>query len=147
MAPNKKSKAKSPRAAGAGASETSEEGEVLLPHHDENEHLQHENDRPRKSCLYKMFATFSLFSTIVSLLLLATEIATAFVIQAVFIQYVLRAYIVIFCILFVSAELQIQCFLTRCPAFANWFNRGFLYTLIGVVVMEESFATIGQAYP
>lgn len=113
-----------------------------LVHHEEEE-----DERPRKPIMYRFFAAFSGFAAIVSLSMLALQVASGFVIRGVFAQYLLRVYVGLFCAMFALAEFQADFFLRRAPAFASWFQRGFLYTLIGAVVIEESFATIGQAYP
>ena len=53
----------------------------------------------------------------------------------------------IFCILFLMSELRVEFFLDRAGSFRSWFQRGFLYTWVGVMGMEESVSALGQAYP
>jgi len=109
---------------------------------------EQEEQRPHKPCGYRFFMVFSGTATVVSLLMFGTQIASCLVIpNEHFVQYLLRVYVMVLCVAFVLAECQVGFFLRRVPAFASWFHRGFLYSLVGVVVMEESFATIGQAFP
>jgi len=109
---------------------------------------EEQHRRVRKSILFKVFAAFSGLASVVSLLMLLAQIASfALFDKPNFIEGVLRVYVTAFCIFFVLSELQCNWFLSRTPAFASWFHRGFLYTLIGVIGMEQAFATIGKAYP
>jgi len=107
-----------------------------------------ETRRPRKPCVYAVLKTFSLVAVAVSSTVFVLQILSSYVVrEGMFAQYLIRFYISILCVMFVLSELGVEIFLNWCPAMEGWFNRGFLYTLVGVIVVEESFATLGQAYP
>jgi hypothetical protein len=58
----------------------------------------------------------------------------------------------IVCLLLIAAEWEIT-ILPDClspsnnEAYRNWFYRGFQYTFVGVIGLEEAFATLGHRYP
>lgn len=105
------------------------------------------NHGPRTSLLYKLFMVISATATLTSSLILVSQVASLIVLQGLFIQHVLRIYLIVFSLMFILAELQVQFFLDRATYFKNWFHRGFLYTFVAVISMEESKAALGQAYP
>ncbi|KAK1734200.1 hypothetical protein QTG54_015203 [Skeletonema marinoi] len=53
-------------------------------------------------------------------------------------QYFVRVYLIIFCASFILLESRIP--LLRRPAHDNWILRGFMYTFIGIIGMEQDVA-------
>jgi hypothetical protein len=110
-----------------------------------------EGDSPcpsRETWLCRFFVAVSAMSALASALLLLAQVASLFAFASLwFIQLVLRLYVVLFCIMFLLAELQVSVFLERAGAFRSWFHRGFLYSMVGVIGLEESKAALGEAYP
>lgn len=89
----------------------------------------------------------SAFASFVSGLMLLTQGMTFVILSSNWIQVILRVYVITFCVMFILAELQVQYFLKHVQAFKNWFHRGFLYSFMGVISMEESVASLGQQFP
>jgi hypothetical protein len=121
---------------------------------DEIDGLSSENDEEdqeacsREAWLLRFFALVSLSAAVASALLLLSQVASVIVFANLgSIQLLLRAYVAIFCAMFLLSELHVEFFLDRAPSFKRWFQRGFLYTWVGVMGMEESVAALGQAYP
>jgi len=105
------------------------------------------SSRPEKSFIYKVFAVISSAACLFSAVMLLTQISSYMIIRGNVIQHVLRVYLIVFCLCFILAELQFGFFYRILPAFANWFHRGFLYTFVGVISMEQAIAALGLTYP
>jgi hypothetical protein len=56
--------------------------------------------------------------------------------DAAWLQSILRVYVVLFCLLFISSELQLEDYIFCLPACRSWFSRGALYTFISVICFE-----------
>jgi cytochrome c biogenesis protein CcdA len=67
--------------------------------------------------------------------------------KGMIIQHLLRVYVLIFCIMFILAELQFEQFLKLVPPLKNWIYRGFLYSFVGIIGVEESYAALAEEYP
>lgn len=59
-------------------------------------------------------------------------------------QVALRAYIVFFSFWFLLGELEVSMFLKSFTSISNWISRGFLYTFIGTITMEQHKAMIAD---
>jgi hypothetical protein len=107
---------------------------------------------PRRSCLFRAFLFIRFLSTLVSVAFFATQIGLWLLVPGIFVQRLLRAYLMIVCLLLIAAEWEIT-ILPDClspsnnEAYRNWFYRGFQYTFVGVIGLEEAFATLGHRYP
>lgn len=67
--------------------------------------------------------------------------------KGVIIQHILRVYVLVFCTMFLLAELQFDQFLKLVPPMKNWIYRGFLYSFVGIIGIEESYAALAEEYP
>jgi hypothetical protein len=67
--------------------------------------------------------------------------------KGVIIQYILRFYVLVFCTMFLLAELQFEQFLRLVPPMNNWIYRGFLYSFVGIIGIEQSYAALAEEYP
>lgn len=104
-------------------------------------------DIPKKSIAYKVFLIVSSIAVLFSGLMTVAQILTFAIMGGNFIQSVLRVYILAFCIMFMFAELQFEFLFKVVPPMRNWIYRGFLYSFVGVVGVEEAFATLAEEYP
>jgi hypothetical protein len=113
----------------------------------ENEETE-QQDCSRDAWLIRFFSLVSFSAAVASAVLLLSQLASVLVFSDLgLIQTMLRAYVTILCIMFLLAEMRVELFLDRAASFRSWFQRGFLYTWVGVMGMEESVAALGQAYP
>jgi hypothetical protein len=136
-------------------------GPIPIDEGDDDEDLDRSNDgeslendeEDREACsreawLLRFFSLVSISATVASALLLLSQVASVLVLANLgSIQLLLRAYVAIFCAMFLLSELHVEFFQDRAASFKSWFQRGFLYTWVGVMGMEESVAALGQAYP
>jgi hypothetical protein len=49
--------------------------------------------------------------------------------------------------MFILAELQFERFLKLVPPMNNWIYRGFLYSFVGIIGVEQSYAALAEEYP
>jgi hypothetical protein len=113
----------------------------------ENEEAE-QQDCSRDAWLLRFFSLVSALAAVASVVLLLSQLASVLVFSDLgLIQTLLRAYVAVFCVLFLLAEMRVELFLDRAASFQSWFQRGFLYTWVGVMGVEESVAALGQAYP
>ena len=95
-----------------------------------------------------MFSVIGALAVLIAgLEILAQVLTFAILKKGNIIQIVLRAYILLFSVFFILAELRIEVFLRFVPSLHNWINRGFLYTFVGVIGVEESYASLAEQYP
>ena len=59
-----------------------------------------------------------------------------------FLQFSLRLYILIFCLVFLLVELDWPPQIMRNLPTSNWLMRGWIYSFLGLVGMEEAFAVL-----
>ena len=106
---------------------------------------------PPRSWGYSLFVIFSSLCVLVTgMMVLAQVTNLAFLGNANkggIIQDVLRVYTLLFCVMFILSELRFEQFLKLVPPLKNWFYRGFLYSFVGVIGVEESYAALAEEYP
>jgi len=94
-----------------------------------------------------MFSVIEALAILVSGLQILAQVVTFAILKGNFIQLLLRAYVVLFSVLFILAELRFDWFLKFAPSLKSWINRGFLYSFVGVIGVEESYASLAEQYP
>jgi hypothetical protein len=105
---------------------------------------------PPKSCLYTVFVIFSALAVLVTGMMVLSQILNVAILEStkgVIIQQILRVYVLVFCTMFILAELQFEQFLRLVPPMKNWIYRGFLYSFVGIIGIEESYAALAEEYP
>lgn len=105
---------------------------------------------PPRSCLYTLFVIFSSLAVFITGMMVLAQILNVAILKStkgVIIQHILRVYVLVFCIMFILAELQFERFLKLVPSMKNWMYRGFLYSFVGIIGIEESYAALAEEYP
>lgn len=104
-------------------------------------HRPHDNP-----CLY-IFHIFSAIAVMSSTCLIATQIipivwlANHNQVSENLLTLGLKSYITLFCVMFVVVEADLKVPLIRSsPLMQNYFSRGFIYSFIGLVCVEESYS-------
>ncbi|EEC49571.1 predicted protein [Phaeodactylum tricornutum CCAP 1055/1] len=152
MAKASSSRTENPRSSTKEPSENPQEttgllsGQTKQPSHAVEANYSGEDLNPQ-SLGYKIFTVISTVAIIVAVLEILAQSITFAIHGGVFVQHILRFYILFFCILFICAELQLQTVTSYVPFLKSWIYRGFLYTFVGVIGVEESYATLAQTYP
>jgi hypothetical protein len=111
-----------------------------------------QRQQPRRSCLFRTFLLIRFVSTLITLAFLVSQIGLWVLVPGLVVQKILRSYIIAICIILLAAEWEVKIlpdFLSPSnnEAYKNWFYRGFQYSFIGVIGLEESYATLGHNYP
>jgi hypothetical protein len=105
---------------------------------------------PPRSCLYTVFVIFSALAVLVTGMMVLSQILNVAILKSTkgaIIQQILRVYVLVFCTMFILAELQFEQFLRLVPPMKNWIYRGFLYSFVGIIGIEESYAALAEKYP
>jgi hypothetical protein len=99
---------------------------------------------PMKNFLLHFFHWFEAITILSCLGVLTTQILPIIIVPAHelgFLQIVLRSYVSLFSIIFILVELRVPfTFLKKSHILQTYFSRGFLYTFLGVVGMEEAYS-------
>lgn len=139
-------------------SQTDIDTEFQLVDHEENclALLREDMEFPR-SAAHRFFIAVSTASG-VSAALLAIGLVAGLVLQEMddFLQYILRLYIIGFCVLIIMNELRWTTFTRESRLLSNWVSRGILYSFVGLTAVEQnkvssarssmSFAVFGLMY-
>jgi hypothetical protein len=109
-----------------------------------------QENEPVGPCCYNCFKYFHMITALVpAFMMVAQIVAWIFVPSTGYMEMILRSYVIVFCILFIQAELRIgaQSGIINITPLNNWMYRGFLYTFVGIIGTEMSLAALGQFYP
>eukprot|EP00544_Gedaniella_sp_CCMP2646_P004728 CAMPEP_0202481106 /NCGR_PEP_ID=MMETSP1361-20130828/831_1 /ASSEMBLY_ACC=CAM_ASM_000849 /TAXON_ID=210615 /ORGANISM="Staurosira complex sp., Strain CCMP2646" /LENGTH=279 /DNA_ID=CAMNT_0049108599 /DNA_START=97 /DNA_END=936 /DNA_ORIENTATION=+ len=102
-------------------------------------------NRPHRPCCLHIFIFIEIVAILASLNLLITEIIPIIIAPPSKIGYLslaLRCYLSCFCLVFISVELEIPVpFIKDSQIFNNWISRGFLYSFVGLIGMEEAYSS------
>lgn len=101
-----------------------------------------ENNRmmpPRRNLCHMIFVFISLVAVVSSSCMALSQVLTIAVCEVTRLQLLLRVYIFVFCLIFILTELEVEV-MKNVPTFKNWILRGFVYSFIGVVGVEESYS-------
>ena len=118
----------------------------------ENREGSPQRPMPPRSCLFRTFLLIRIVTSVVTLVFLLSQIGLWVLVPGIAIQKILRSYVILFCIILMAAEWDLKVlpdFLSPSnnEAYKNWFYRGFQYSFIAVIGLEESYATLGHSYP
>ena len=91
---------------------------------------------PRQSILQVFFHVVRIVAVMDSLLMTLCQCIVFARDDSAWLQGVLRVYVILFCFLFISSELQLEDKIGCIPAARNWMSRGFLYSFIAVIGYE-----------
>mmetsp|Transcript_21165 Transcript_21165/g.45853 ORF Transcript_21165/g.45853 Transcript_21165/m.45853 type:complete len:336 (-) Transcript_21165:109-1116(-) len=98
---------------------------------------------PRKSMCHLMFDGLRYLGILASCMMLVVQVVPLVsrlgVEEGNWLQMAVRIYLIIFCTVFILLELRLP-FLQRFFTGLNWILRGFLYTFIGLIGMEQDLA-------
>ncbi|KAL7525617.1 hypothetical protein ACHAWF_003819, partial [Thalassiosira exigua] len=100
------------------------------------------NDGPQKSCFHLLFDAVRYLAVLASFLMFAQQAVPLLVLrkESTWLQIAVRSYLAIFCLSFMIAESRIP-FLKRISSpHDGWVLRGFLYSFVGLVGMEQDIA-------
>lgn len=99
---------------------------------------------PMKHCMLHFFHWLEALAIISCLGVLTTQILPLVVFplsELGFLQCVLRIYVSLFSVIFILVELRLPLgFLQKSHLLQTYFSRGFLYTFLGVIGMEEAYS-------
>lgn len=98
--------------------------------------------RPHRTCCHRIFNLITFIAVVTLICLLLTQALPLFFVKGVSVlQYTLRCYVSIFCLIFILTELDAPLnFLRSSKSLQNWISRGFLYSFVGLIGAEESLA-------
>jgi hypothetical protein len=133
-----------------GATETTGLVSAIESHDDMAGIHEDYNLPPPRSWVYCLFVIFSSFAVLISGMMALSQIVNLAILSSTrgeIIQDILRVYILLFCAMFILSELQFEQFLKLVPLMKNWIYRGFLYSFVGIIGVEESYAALAEEYP
>lgn len=104
-----------------------------------------ENETPRKSIPQMAFIFISIVAIINSLVMILCQILVMINFRDVWLEDVLRVYVIALCLVFVSSELQLEERLPILPAMKHWIVRGFFYTFVAVIGYEGT-SSVAQGH-
>jgi len=102
--------------------------------------------RPQKTLAHLSFDAIRYLTILASFAMLCMQIIPLFILNTndiTGLQYFVRLYLIIFCVSFILLESRIPLLrrLTIFPSYENnWILRGFMYTFIGIIGMEQDVA-------
>jgi len=129
-------------------SETDEEESVFVEKnpldpnwHEEPKRRQQKKRGPRRGPCHSIFVAIQVIAIFANLSMLATQIVPIIICDIDILQKGIRCYLAFFSLLFLLTEFEVG-FTTKSNALTNWITRGFLYTFIGIVTMEQHVAMV-----
>jgi hypothetical protein len=105
---------------------------------------------PKRTCLHKLFVFISSIAGISALLMFIGQFVGVRYENTGLIQYILRFYVIFFCLLAVLVELEWTKLVQDSSILKYWVTRGIFYAFIGVLGLEQNesyalrHATLGQ---
>lgn len=137
-------RSKKKRGGGGGGGESSSHSGRSSKSKKKKSKQQQQYDGPKKSIFHLAFDMVRYMAILASCMMLLMQIIPIVILdegEITGLQYFVRIYLIIFCISFVLLESRIP-LLRRItfPAHNNWILRGFMYTFIGVIGMEQDVA-------
>jgi len=92
--------------------------------------------KPTRSCCHTIFIGVQIFAVLGNVCMIATQVVPLFICDIDAVQQVIRCYLAIFACVFLLTELE----WVKSQFLQNWISRGFLYSFLGVVEIEQHFA-------
>eukprot|EP00565_Helicotheca_tamesis_P009205 CAMPEP_0185732896 /NCGR_PEP_ID=MMETSP1171-20130828/17863_1 /TAXON_ID=374046 /ORGANISM="Helicotheca tamensis, Strain CCMP826" /LENGTH=318 /DNA_ID=CAMNT_0028402499 /DNA_START=138 /DNA_END=1094 /DNA_ORIENTATION=+ len=112
------------------------------------------NKPPRKPFCLSLFTVLSIIAVLSNLLFLACQIIPLFYLhynteddlETIILQYVLRIYLAILTLYFILGECEVPlAFIQHSQSLQNWMSRGFLYTFLAMLGMQQSSSSSSAA--
>lgn len=101
-------------------------------------------DGPQKSICHLLFDSVRYLAIIASSMMLLMQLVPLYILksESTWLQIAVRSYLAIFCLFFILTESNIPILRDLLSKFAhsNWILRGFLYSFIGLISMEQDLA-------
>lgn len=137
-------RSKKKRGGGGGGESSSHSGRSSKSKKKKSKQQQQQYDGPKKSIFHLAFDMVRYMAILASCMMLLMQIIPIVILdegEITGLQYFVRIYLIVFCLSFVLLESRIP-LLRRItfPAHNNWILRGFMYTFIGVIGMEQDVA-------
>lgn len=99
-----------------------------------------EDEGSKRSCGYMFFFIISAVTVIAAASMALSQVLTVIVVKVPFLQFLLRLYVFIFCFAFILTEFEAPFFVKRFSSFDNWIFRGWIYSFVGLIGVEEAHA-------
>mmetsp|Transcript_26874 Transcript_26874/g.77480 ORF Transcript_26874/g.77480 Transcript_26874/m.77480 type:complete len:231 (-) Transcript_26874:1303-1995(-) len=96
------------------------------------------NPSAKRSCVHRFFRFVKFLTVVSSLMLFVGQCVAIFYGPASRVQIVLKLYIMAFCILIIMNEMEWTRLATESKLLVNWMGRGFSYSFVGLVSVEEN---------
>lgn len=113
------------------------------------EEVESTNRTPRKGVCLSLFHVLEFMGILASIGLLATQALPLFFIpmeEIGLLQLALRMYVSMFCLSIILVEFSVPFpFIRESKILQSYFSRGFIYSFIGLIGMEESYAVTVKA--
>jgi len=101
-------------------------------------------DGPQKSMCHLLFDSVRYLAIIASSMMLLMQLVPLYILksESTWLQIAVRSYLAIFCLFFILTESNIPILRDLLSKFAhsNWILRGFLYSFIGLIGIEQNLA-------
>mmetsp|Transcript_11264 Transcript_11264/g.15884 ORF Transcript_11264/g.15884 Transcript_11264/m.15884 type:complete len:322 (-) Transcript_11264:228-1193(-) len=117
-----------------------EDVDSLASDDDVNDELGNDKPKraPKRSACHSFFVIFQTVTILANVCFILTEVLPIYVGNLALLQIFIRSYLALFSFIFVLAEFEME-FLNK-TSLRNWIARGFLYTFLGLVGMEQEIA-------
>lgn len=92
----------------------------------------------KRSCAHRFFRFVKFLAVVSSLMLFVGQCVAIFYGRASRVQVVLKLYVMAFCILIIMTEMEWTRLATESKLLVNWMGRGFSYSFVGLVSVEEN---------
>ena len=96
------------------------------------------NPGAKRSCVHRFFRFVKFITVVSSLMLFIGQCVAIFYGSASRVQIVLKLYIMAFCCLIIMNEMEWTSLATDSRLLTNWMGRGFSYSFVGLVSVEEN---------
>ena len=96
------------------------------------------NSSAKRSCVHRFFRFVEFITVVSSLMLFIGQCVAIFYGPASRVQIVLKLYVMAFCCIIITNEMEWTRLATDSRLLTNWMGRGFSYSFVGLVSVEEN---------
>ena len=96
------------------------------------------NPSSKRSCVHRFFRFVKFLAVVSSFMLFVGQCVAIFYGRASRVQVVLKLYVMAFCVLIIMNEMEWTRLATESKLLVNWMGRGFSYSFVGLVSVEEN---------
>ncbi|EJK65646.1 hypothetical protein THAOC_13474 [Thalassiosira oceanica] len=106
------------------------------------EQLQKRIEGPQRSICHVTFNLIRIVAVVANFMMLAQQLLPLVLLkeESTLLQNAVRAYMIIFCVSFIVLELRIPLLSRIAMPNSNWILKGFMYSFIGLIGMEQDLA-------